>query len=230
MGKIHVVCDFDSTLVTSFVGGEMFRDYAPADRVAKIRERFTSNEISLREYQEQVFDLVSQSVCEMSQRAETSASIRPLAKELFTEVWDAGGTVTVASAGLSFYIEPVLKKAGLEKVELASGKIVSGTAELPPFRYDYPSAETSCNGDWVTCKCEVIRRRKQGDEQTEVIFIGDGLLSDACAARNEADTVFATGRLLDYCVENDIEVTRFGEDFGPVLRYVMNKTSENGDQ
>jgi 2,3-diketo-5-methylthio-1-phosphopentane phosphatase len=230
VGKFHVVCDFDGTLATSFVGGEMFRGYAPADRVAEIRNRFVSNEISLRKYQEEVFDLVGQSTAEMAERAVATASIRPLAKELFAAIWNGGGTVTVASAGLDFYIGPVLKNAGLERVELVSGKVVSDPAELPPFRYDYLAVEKPCEGDWVTCKCEVIRRQKRGDGQDEVIFVGDGLLSDGCAAANAADTVFATGRLYDYCVENGIEATELVGDFGPVLEYVMKKATANGDQ
>ena len=56
------------------------------------------------------------------------------------------------------------------------------------------------------------------------------VLSDTCAAENAADTVFATGRLLEYCRENQIPAIEFGEDFAPILEYVMNKTSENGDR
>ena len=62
----------------------------------------------------------------------------------------------------------------------------------------------------------------------EVIFVGDGVMSDSCAATNAADTMFATGRLLDYCNENDIPVTEFSDDFGPLLSYVLSRTSANG--
>ncbi len=82
----------------------------------------------------------------------------------------------------------------------------------------------------VSRLCHYQEKEARSFPESEVIFIGDGLLSDTCAARNAADTVFATGRLFDYCIENDIKVTEFGEDFGPVLKYVMNKTSTDGDQ
>jgi 2-hydroxy-3-keto-5-methylthiopentenyl-1-phosphate phosphatase len=78
----------------------------------------------------------------------------------------------------------------------------------------------------------VINRLKNsarnGENESEVIFVGDGSTSDACAATNAADTVFATGRLLDYCIENKIPATEFGDDFSPVLSYVLSKTSGNG--
>lgn len=220
MRKVHIVCDFDDTLTTTNVARGLLTEYAPHDRLAEIRDRYVSGEISFRVYQEQAFDLAGRSVAQLSERAVVNASIRPLARETYEFVRKAGGTFAIASAGLDFYIGPVLKKAGLDRAEINCGRVVSDPAQSPPFRYDYPSAEKSCKGDWVTCKCEVIRRLKRDGVESEVIFIGDGQLSDTCAAANAADTVFATGKLLDYCVKNDIEVTGFDEDFGPVIEYV----------
>ena len=231
MVKFNVVFDFDSTLATSFVGGEMFYGHAPEKNMARAKDRFHSDKTSLRQYQEEVFDLVDETTDEMSKRAAEKSAVRPLAVEVCNEVWAAGGTVAVASAGLDFYIQPVLSKAGLDQIEIHSGRIVSEPTELPPFRYDYPSTSSTCKGDWVTCKCEVINRLKNGkngEAVSEVIFVGDGVLSDMCAAANAADTVFATGRLLDYCNEKGIPATEFGDDFSSVLSYVLNKTSANG--
>jgi 2-hydroxy-3-keto-5-methylthiopentenyl-1-phosphate phosphatase len=226
--KVHIVFDFDGSLATSFVGGEMFRGHTPEDKLADASKRYRANTTSLREYQEEVFDIVDESPAEMSVRAAATSSIRDLTTEICEIVWDSGGTVSVASAGLDFYIQPVLDKAGLERIELHSGKVVSEPAELPPFRYDYPSFEKSCKGDWVTCKCEVINRLKSGaqngEDGSEVIFVGDGSSADSCAATNAADTVFARGRLLDYCIENKIPATEFGDDFSPVLSYVQLRT------
>lgn len=232
MSQVHIVFDFDGSLATSFVGGEMFRGHTPEDKLSDAGKRYRANTTSLREYQEEVFNIVDESPAEMSARAAATSSIRGLAKEICEAVWNTGGIVAVASAGLDFYIQPVLDKAGLEQIEVHSGKVVSEPTELPPFRYDYPSFEKSCKGDWVTCKCEVINRLKNsarnGENESEVIFVGDGSTSDACAATNAADTVFATGRLLDYCIENKIPATEFGDDFSPVLSYVLSKTSGNG--
>jgi len=233
VGIINVVFDFDSTLATTFVGGEMFRGYAPKDKVTEASARHKANETSLRVYQEEVFDLITESTSQMSKRAAENCSIRSLAHEVCEQVWNSGGTVAVASAGLDFYIQPVLDKAGLNKIQLHSGRVTSDPTELPPFRYDYPSSfRETCQSDGVVCKCEVINsmRRENGGAESEVIFVGDGVTSDACAAANAADKVFATGRLLDYCNKNEIPATEFGEDFEPVLSYVLSKTSVNGAQ
>ncbi|MBT3994611.1 MAG: hypothetical protein HOF01_02330 [Chloroflexi bacterium] len=230
MITISVVFDFDGSLATSFVGGLMFNGYIPKSKLEVARERFQSKTISLRVYQEEVFDGVSQTPAEMSQRAAIEADIRPLAHELCEQVRKTGGSVAVASAGLDFYIRPVLDRANLDQVDIHSGIVVSDPTNPPPFRYDYPSAGDACEGDWVTCKCKVINDLKDEVVDSEVIFIGDGTGADECAATNAADKVFARGRLLAYCKENEIPVTEFGDDFGPVLSYVENKTSANGAQ
>ncbi|MAE80695.1 MAG: hypothetical protein CL695_03815 [Chloroflexi bacterium] len=226
--NIHVVFDFDGTLATTFVGGEMFRCCTSPNRVAELSGHFSAGEISLRQYQESVFDMVDETTFEMSKRAALHGCIRKRTTEVCELVWDSGGVVSVASAGLNFYIEPVLEKAGLDRIELHSGKVLSEPGERPPFRYDYPSYVKSCRGDWVTCKCEVINRLKNNYGGSEVIFVGDGLLGDACAAVNAADTVFATGKLLRYCEKSKIPAIEFGKDFGPLLRYVHAKTFITG--
>ena len=230
MNKISVVFDFDDSLATSFVGGMMFNGYIVESKLEVARERFKSNTTSLREYQEEVFDNVSQTPAEMSQRAAEGAEIRLLAHELCELVQNTGGSVAIASAGLDFYIRPVLNRANLDQIEIHSGLVVSDPTCPPPFRYDYPCAGDVCEGDWVTCKCKVINDLRNEIADSEVIFIGDGTGADECAAANAADKIFARGRLLTYCKENKIPVTEFGDDFGPVLSYVENKTSANGAQ
>jgi 2-hydroxy-3-keto-5-methylthiopentenyl-1-phosphate phosphatase len=204
----------------------------PEYEATEARQRFQVGITSLREYQEEGFDLVDESVAQMSKRAADVAVVRPLAREVCEQVWNSGGAVAVASAGLDFYVEPVLRKAGLDKIEVHAGRVTSDPTELPPFRYDYPSSfRETCESDGVVCKCGVINnvRRENGGADGEVIFVGDGSV-DTCAAAHAADTVFATGRLLDYCNKNEIPATEFGEDFEPLLNYVMSKTSANGAQ
>jgi 2-hydroxy-3-keto-5-methylthiopentenyl-1-phosphate phosphatase len=55
----------------------------------------------------------------------------------------------------------------------------------------------------------------------EVVFVGDGLRSDSCAA-GIATTVFARSKLLDYCRKNGIPASPF-EDFVPVAEYIRAK-------
>lgn len=230
MKRINVVFDFDGSLATTFVGGLMFRGYTRPEQEAVARARFESSKTSLREYQEEVFDLVNQTPAEMSKRAANQADLRPFASDVCEAVWSSNGEVAVASSGLDFYISPVLAKANLERVRVHSGRVISSATDNAPFRYDYPSSDKNCNGDWVTCKCKVIRDLKTPDSNSEVVFVGDGTNADECAATNAADKVFASGRLLSFCQKNNIPVTEFKEDLKPVLAYVTSKNQDNGVQ
>jgi HAD superfamily phosphoserine phosphatase-like hydrolase len=232
---ISVVFDFDSTLATTYVGGEMLRGHTGGmyeDETAEVHQRFRSGIITLLEYQEEGFNVIDESISEMSQRAADYAVIRPLAREVCEQIWNSGGTVAVASAGLDIYIRPPLDKAGLDKIEIHAGMVTADPTGLPPFRYDYPSSfKDTCQSGGAFCKCGVINsvRRENGGADAEVIFVGDGTV-DQCAATNAADTVFATRKLFDYCNYNGIPATEFDEDFEPLLSYVLSKISENGDR
>jgi 2-hydroxy-3-keto-5-methylthiopentenyl-1-phosphate phosphatase len=167
VATISVVFDFDGTLVTSFIGGLLFRGFTPEAELEKASNRFKTNVTSLREYQEEVFDLVSESTAEMSKRAVEGASIRSQAHEVCEHIWNVGGKVAIASAGLDFYIQPVLDNSKLGRINVHSGKVISNVTELPPFRYDYPSSDDQCEGDWITCKCKVINDMKSEDGKSK---------------------------------------------------------------
>jgi 2-hydroxy-3-keto-5-methylthiopentenyl-1-phosphate phosphatase len=235
VSTISVVFDFDSTLATTHVGGEMLRGHTGGiyeDETAEVHQRYRAGITTLHEYQEEGFNALDESISQASKRAADYAVIRPLAREVCEQVWISGGVVAVASAGLDIYIQSPLDKAGLGKIEVHAGMVTADPTGLPPFRYDYPSSfQDTCQSGGVFCKCGVINsvRRENGGVDAEVIFVGDGTV-DQCAAANAADTVFATRRLLDYCNNNGIPATEFDEDFEPLLSYVLSKTSENGDR
>lgn len=214
---IAVFADFDDTLAMQNVARLLLRQFAPAalDRYSK---QYRSGQISFREYQERSFDAVETSVGEMQQVVADETELRPGILELLDAVRDANGTMTIVSAGLRFYIEPVLQRHGLEQLSLVCGTASRDGSDSGPFRYDYPFKETSgepCRGDWATCKCKALE--EAGDRMT--VFVGDGSTADACAAE-KADHVFARDRLLKICNDRHIPATPF-EDFTPVTEFVI---------
>ncbi len=58
--NIYVVFDFDGTLATTFIGGEMFRCCSPANSLSILSGLFASGDISLRQYHVAVFDMVDE--------------------------------------------------------------------------------------------------------------------------------------------------------------------------
>ncbi len=219
--RIAVFADFDDTLTTQNVARFLLKRFAP-EALDRYSGLYRAGEITFREYQELSFNAVRLPVTHMQDAAAEEIELRSGINELLAAVEEVGGTFTIASAGLRFYIEPVLKRHGLEEIDVVCGTATRGESDSEPFRYDYPFGETGddsneerCRGDWATCKCKAL---EQAGEDAVTVFVGDGSTSDACVAP-KADFVFARDRLLRICNEQGIAATPF-EDFTPVTEFV----------
>ena len=134
---------------------------------------------------------------------------------------EAGARFIIASAGIGTYIRPVLTANGLDEVPVIAVSVTPHPATGHIIRYDYPEAESWCDSAWAVCKCRPMREALAAGE--EVIFIGDGLRSDSCAAAI-ATTVFARSRLLEYCRNNGIAALPY-EDFAPIADHIRRRAS-----
>lgn len=214
--KLLVVCDFDDSAADCNAAQLLLTQFAGPE-AESVQASYRSGSLPFREYQEEMFKTVIASVDELSTYARDNVNLRPGFAEAVEATRAAGGEFIVASAGIDFYIEPVLEAHGLADVPVLSvtGAPTSTDGATMSFRYDYPSDREFCR-DWAVCKCQPIERANSSGEH--VIFIGDGLRSDSCAAE-KADTVFARTRLLEYCNDNDIEAIEF-KDFHSIAAHI----------
>lgn len=229
--RIAVFADFDDTLTTQNVAHFLLKKFAPR-ALELYSSQYRAGEISFREYQENAFDAVKASVNEMQNAAANEVELRHGIHELLEAIGKADGVFTVASAGLHFYIDPVLKRHGLEELNVVCGTAVRSGSDNGEFGYDYPfpipdldqptgTDNDQCRGDWATCKCKAL---EQAGQSAVTIFVGDGSTSDACVAE-KADHVFARDRLLRICNEKGLRATPF-EDFSPVTELVKRLSTE----
>lgn len=119
--------------------------------------------------------------------------------------------VSIASDGLNFYIERILKNYGLPDVQVHANHLVFKDERR--IGAEFPYFEQGC-GACGNCKgYHVQQARESGDL---VVYIGDGL-SDRCGAR-AADIVFAKRNrdLIRFCREQCISHVEF-DDFQEVL-------------
>lgn len=216
---LAVFIDFDDTLTTNNVAQAVLKRLVP-EALAAHSHDYRAGKITFREYQERSFDAANVPTDELRSSAVELAILRQGIKE-FVAIAEAGSVpVTVLSAGLDIYIQPVLQKHNLTGLPVISGSASRPESETGPFRYDYPFGSTStngCAGDWATCKCKALEQVPLG---TKTVFVGDGSTSDVCAA-GKADYVFARDRLLRQAEEKSISVTSF-EDFTPITEFVEN--------
>jgi len=216
-----VVVDFDGTLAASDVGNRLFRHFGtdPARWNRVIEEwkhgRLTSRECLARE-------------CEMTAGLDRAAAdgfvkgfdLVPEAKAFVESARRAGHDVTVASDGLTFYIEILLERAGLEvpfranrmrfeeggpipeygslgkDIVLADGRVARSAAD----------AREGC-GACGHCKGALVREARASGRYRRVLLVGDGF-SDRCGAK-AAHVVYAKDDLLPWCGENGIDARPF---------------------
>jgi len=211
-----VVCDFDDTAADCNAAQRLIAEFAGPDAAA-INQEYRDGALTFRDYQEKIMSTITAPVDQLRSWASDNVNLRCGFLEAVETTREQGGLFMIASAGIDFYIEPVLSTNGLADVPILS---VTGGSTAPDgttmsFRYDYPSNREFCR-DWAVCKCEPIEKAHAAGQK--VIFIGDGLRSDCCAAE-KADTVFARSRLLEHCRNNGIEAIEF-EDFHSIAEYI----------
>jgi 2,3-diketo-5-methylthio-1-phosphopentane phosphatase len=211
-----VVCDFDDTAADCNAAQLMVAEFAGPDAPA-INQEYRDGVLTFREYQEKVISTIAAPVEQLRTWAGDNVNLRSGFSEAVKATREQGGQFMIASAGIDFYIEPVLAANGLSDVPVlaVSGASTTSDGSTTSFRYDYPSDREFCR-DWAVCKCEPIEKAHAAGQK--VIFIGDGLRSDSCAAE-KADTVFARSRLLEHCKNNGIEAIEF-EDFHSIAKYI----------
>jgi len=104
-----------------------------------------------------------------------------------------GATMKIVSDGFDRFIEPILARIGV-KVPVLSNRLVS--AGPRSWRAEFPHQNPDCCSESGVCKCATTAANKFR------LLIGDGR-SDFCVAQ-EADLVFAKGKLAEFCREENI--------------------------
>lgn len=210
-----VVCDFDETAVEQNVARLLLERFGHAGLLG-VHAAYVSGNLTFREYQEGAFRAVNADLSELRTYSSDVAKLRPGFADAVRATIGRGGEFHVVSAGLSLYVEPVLQRHGLSGVPVTAVTVRPVADAGGGIRYDYPDAEPRCDPDWAVCKCYPMAAALS--DGREVIFVGDGLRSDACAAR-QATTVFARGRLLKDCRAAGIRARPF-DDFYAIADYI----------
>ena len=104
-----------------------------------------------------------------------------------------GASMKIVSDGFDRFIEPILARIGV-KIPLLSNRLVAAGSRS--WRAEFPHESPDCCNESGVCKCATTALGKFR------LLIGDGR-SDFCVAQ-EADLVFAKGKLAEFCREENI--------------------------
>jgi 2-hydroxy-3-keto-5-methylthiopentenyl-1-phosphate phosphatase len=215
-----VLVDFDGTLAAADVGNRFFRRFTPDgarwDKVIAdwMAERLTARQCLALE-------------CDLARAGRDEAFafvdgfvLAPDAAAFVAAARSAGHHLLVASDGLTFYIERLLARAGLEVPFTANRLRFDGGALIPEFASAGPEVALSGGrvahaaagaapgcGRCGNCKGAALRAARASGRYARLVAVGDGY-SDRCAV-GAADVVYAKGDLLAYCRAHGIAARPF---------------------
>jgi len=211
--KIAVQIDFDGTVTEEDVSFLLLDTYV-GPRWREYLKEYTAGKIPVGTFNKKVFGMMKADRHTMTELVLTSdrVRIRPGFRELVDYCSQKGYKVVIVSNGLTFYIEVLLDRLGIDGID-----IYAAENEFSPdgmkVRYVGPDG-TEKEAGFKEAYTELLV--KQG---YNVVYVGNGV-SDIFPSRM-AIKVFATGDLLERCREEKLECTPFN-DLNDVVRGLEN--------
>ena len=205
--KTLVQCDFDGTVTEEDTSFFLLDAFAQGDWRRLLRE-YKEHKISVGEFNTKSFAMVRADKPTLLEALEGRVKVRAGFHELVNYCKRRGFRLVIVSNGLDFYIEATLKDLGLENIEVHAAK-ASFRPEGMKVRYVGPDGKGLEDGFKEAYTKSFLRLGYR------VIYAGNGD-SDFVPAKY-AHHVFATGELLAYCRDNNVNYKPF-ENFIDVVR------------
>ncbi len=199
--------DFDGTITEEDVSFALLDVFAQGDW-REWFERYREHKITVGEFNTRAFAMVKATRAELLEVAREKARLRPGLHELVSYCRRRGFRFVIVSNGLDFYINTIMKDAGLRdiKVHAAKTRFYRGGLKV---QYIGPDNTPLLSG-FKDAYTKLFL--KQG---YRLAYVGNGP-SDISPAVN-AHHVFARDGMLDGCKEAGLECTPFN-DLNDVVR------------
>jgi len=194
-------CDFDGTITEQDASFFLLDAFAQGDWRQLLRQ-YKQHNISVGEFNTKAFAMVKASQETLLETVRGKVKIRPGFQELVTYCTKRGFRFVIVSNGLGFYIKAILQEIGLANIE-----VYAAEAWFHPegMEVQYIGPDGNQLGDGFK-EAYIKLFLKQG---YRVIYAGNGD-SDIYPAKY-AHQVFATGDLLDYYRQNNLNCQAFSD-------------------
>ena len=201
--SLKIFCDFDGTVTVDDVGENFFHTFGN-EEIPKILDDLYAGRIMPRECYDREFAVLQGLTLSSCEDFISKQTIDPHFRE-FTE-WCREQKIDfwILSDGFDFYIGRILERFELANIPFLSNHLamsapVHGYAGDLHVEPKFPFTDSECD-QCANCKRNHMLTLS-GDDDI-IVYVGDGI-SDRCPARY-ADIVFAKGRLVKYCQEENI--------------------------
>jgi 2-hydroxy-3-keto-5-methylthiopentenyl-1-phosphate phosphatase len=205
--KTLVQCDFDGTVTEEDTSFFLLDAFAQGDWRRLLRE-YKEHKMSVGEFNTKAFAMVKADKPALLEALKGKVKVRAGFHELVNYCLKKGLRLVIVSNGLDFYIKAVLKELGLENIEVHAAQ-ASFNPEGMKVQYVGPDGKRLDDGFKEAYSKSFLKLGYR------VIYVGNGD-SDVAPAKY-AHYVFATGELLAYCRESNLNYKPF-ENFIDVVR------------
>jgi 2-hydroxy-3-keto-5-methylthiopentenyl-1-phosphate phosphatase len=205
--KTLVQCDFDGTVTEEDTSFFLLDAFAQGDWRRLLRE-YKEHKISVGEFNTKAFAMVEADKPTLLGALKGKVKVRAGFHELVNYCRRKGFRLVIVSNGLDFYIEATLKDLGLENLEVHAAQ-ASFHPEGMEVQYVGPDGKRLEDGVKEAYTKLFLKLGYR------VIYVGNGD-SDFAPAKY-AHHVFATGELLVYCREKNLNYKPF-DNFIDVVR------------
>lgn len=199
VSKTLVQCDFDGTITQQDISFLLLDAFADGDWRQLLTE-YREDKISVNHFNTYAFAMLKADKQALLEFMRGKVVIRPGFHELLAYCQRRGFHFVVVSNGLDFYIEALLGDLGVNNIEVFAAE-TRFTPEGLKVRYIGPDGSKLDRGFK-----EAYIRLFLG-KGYRIVYIGNGA-SDIPSAKL-AHHIFATGELLDYCKETNLNCLPF---------------------
>lgn len=207
--KTLVQCDFDGTVTEEDASFFLLDAFAQGDWRRLLRE-YKEHKISVGEFNTKAFSMVKDDKPTLLEELKGKVKVRAGLHELVNYCLKKGFRLVIVSNGLDFYIKAVLKDLGLDSIEVHAAQ-ASFHPEGMKVQYIGPDGKT-LEDDFKEAYIKSFLKLGY-----KVIYVGNG--DSDFAPAEYAHHVFATGELLAYCRESNLNYKPF-ENFIDIVRYI----------
>ena len=213
MQKTAVQLDFDGTVTEEDVSYLLLDTFAGRNW-RKYLDEYSSGKITVGTFSKKVFGMMIADRKTMTDFVLNNphVKVRPGLKEFIEHCKNIGIEVVIVSNGLTFYVEAILEKLGIDRVDIHAAENIFSPSGIK-IRYlgpDGKELETGFKQAYTDMLCNM---------GYQVVYVGDGT-SDIDASR-KAHYVCATSSLLELCQAENLKCYPFN-DFFDVIKIIKN--------
>jgi 2-hydroxy-3-keto-5-methylthiopentenyl-1-phosphate phosphatase len=202
-----VQCDFDGTVTKKDTSFFLLDAFAQGDWRRLLRE-YKEHKISVGEFNTKAFAMVKADKPTLLEALKGKVEVRAGFHELVNYCLKKDFRLVIVSNGLDFYIKAVLRDLALKNIEMhaAQASFYPEGMEVQYVGPDGKRLDDDFKEEYVKSFLKLGYR---------VIYVGNGD-SDIAPAKY-AHHIFATGELMAYCRDNNLDCKPF-ENFLDVVR------------